>query len=374
MQKPQKPKKREDEIGSKHYNWKDWEKKHNQMTGLSFNRLFDVYQRNENVRVRNSTEIESIQKEIEKVARSNRKQVDALREDYQVMMAYAYVYKLHSISQNPDNDELPLMRKRVKVPKPALSKPNDPDLQELPEDILSYYDERPKSFRFPPVTRKWRPASFSGNAHEIEPSESWINDPYPTFKTEEIAALQEDKRCAKVNEGSNQKVRLPPIGTLTLKLSNWKNFGNQRLHNQNRKLVRNAMSEPPSRWRDRETQVSIAQKNRPKSYVPVTGIACKTQVNTKRFFENEAKKALPKFTATHRRVQESQRILRNISNPMNDIIDSKKTTSAILKDYRRKQNELQVKRGPIKVPQMEQKTDTPKAKMFQNWITGNENQ
>ncbi|CAG2248938.1 unnamed protein product [Mytilus edulis] len=374
MQKPQKPKKREDEIGSKRYNWKDWEKKHNQMTGLSFNRLFDVYQRNENVRVRNSTEIESIQKEIEKVAKTNRKQVDALREDYQVMMAYAYVYKLHSIGQDPDNDELPLMRKRVKVPKPGQSKPKDPDLQELPKDILSYYDERPTSIRFPPVARKWRPASFSGNAHETEPSESGITDPYPTFTPEDIAALQAEKRSTKNNEGSSQHIKLPPIGTLTLKLANWQNFGNQRLHNQNRKPVRNAMSEPPSRWRGREPQVNNAQKNRPKSYVPVTGIACKTQVNTKRFFENEAKKALPKFTATHRRVQESQRILRNISNPMNDVIDSKKTTSAILKDYRIRQNELQVKKGPIKVPQMEQKTDTPKAKMFQNWITGNENQ
>ena len=63
------------------------------------------------------------------------------------------MYKLHSIGQDPDNDELPLIRKRVKPPS-AHQKPKDPDCQLLPNDILEYYDDRPSSFRLPSVAPK----------------------------------------------------------------------------------------------------------------------------------------------------------------------------------------------------------------------------
>ena len=66
------------------------------------------------------------------------------------------------LAKDPDNDELPLIRKRAKPPS-AHQKPKDPDCQLLPNDILEYYDDRPSSFRLPSVAPKWRPMSFAGN-------------------------------------------------------------------------------------------------------------------------------------------------------------------------------------------------------------------
>ena len=252
MQKPQKPKKREDDLGSRRYDWKDWEKGHNYITGYSFNRMYDVYQQNELLRVRNDYNIQSMQEGIDKIQKTNRKQIETLKEDYKVMMAYGYVYKLHSIGQDPDNDELPLIRKRVKPPS-AHQKPKDPDCQLLPNDILEYYDDRPSSFRLPSVAPKWRPMSFAGNP---------------------------------------------------------------------------------------KTNGDVPQLNRPKSYVPEAEFSCITPENTRRFYDKEAKKALEKITPTNRRLHETQKILRNISNPLGSLIDSKKTTSAILKDYRKGQHDV----------------------------------
>jgi hypothetical protein len=115
--------------------------------------MYDVYQQNELLRVRNDYNIQSMQEGIDKIQKTNRKQIETLKEDYKVMMAYGYVYKLHSIGQDPDNDELPLIRKRVKPPS-AHQKPKDPDCQLLPNDILEYYDDRPSSFRLPSVAPK----------------------------------------------------------------------------------------------------------------------------------------------------------------------------------------------------------------------------
>jgi hypothetical protein len=73
MRKPQKPKKREDDLGSRRYDWKDWEKGHNYMTGYSFNRMYDVYQQNELLRVRNDYNIQSMQEDVDKIQKTNRK-------------------------------------------------------------------------------------------------------------------------------------------------------------------------------------------------------------------------------------------------------------------------------------------------------------
>lgn len=378
MQKPQKPKKREDDLGSRRYDWKDWEKRHNYMTGYSFNRMYDVYQQNEQLRVRNNNNIQSMEQDIDKMRKTSRKQIEALKEDYKVMMAYGYVYKLHSIGQDPDNDELPLIRKRVKPP-PAQQKPKDPDFQLLHNDILEYYDDRPSSFRLPSVAPKWRPMSFAGNPKtdgEVrEQVEQWIDDPFPTPTTEELLLYKQkndqNRNTDKKNDSTENGLRLPAIGTLTLKLSNWKTFGIQNVGKVNQgKIRRNAMSEPPSRWRGRETQNKLPQLNRPKSYVPEAEFSCITPANNRRFYDKEAKKALEKLTPTNRRHHETQKILRNISNPLGSLIDSKKTTSAILKDYR-KGRQHEVKKGPIKGLVNSVKTDKPKPQLHQNWVVGN---
>lgn len=377
MQKPQKPKKREDDLGSRRYDWKDWEKRHNYMTGYSFNRMYDVYQQNEQLRVRNNNNIQSMEQDIDKMRKTSRKRIEALKEDYKVMMAYGYVYKLHSIGQDPDNDELPLIRKRVKPP-PAQQKPKDPDFQLLHNDILEYYDDRPSSFRLPSVAPKWRPMSFAGNPKtdgEVrEQVEQWIDDPFPTPTTEELLLYKQkndqNRNTDKKNDSTENGLRLPAIGTLTLKLSNWKTFGIQNVGKVNQgKIRRNAMSEPPSRWRGRETQNKLPQLNRPKSYVPEAEFSCITPANNRRFYDKEAKKALEKLTPTNRRHHETQKILRNISNPLGSLIDSKKTTSAILKDYRKGQHD--VKKGPIKGLVNSVKTDKPKPQLHQNWVVGN---
>ena len=180
----------------------------------------------------------------------------------------------------------------------------------------------------------------------------------------------QNRNTDKKNESTEDGLRLPAIGTLTLKLSNWKTFGIQNVGKVNqRKIRRNAMSEPPTRWRGRDTQNKLAQLNRPKSYVPEAEFSCITPANTRKFYDKEAKKALEKLTPTNRRLHETQKILRNISNPLGSLIDSKKTTSAILKDYRKGQHD--VKKGPIKGLVNNVKTDKPKPQMHQNWVVGN---
>lgn len=329
MQKPQKPKKREDDLGSRRYDWKDWEKGHNYMTGYSFNRMYDVYQQNEQLRVRNDNNIKSMQKGIDKIRKTSRKQIEALKQDYKVMMAYGYVYKLHSIGQDPNNDELPLIGKRVKPP-PAQQKPKDPDCQLLPNDILEYYDVRPSSFRLPSVAPKWRPMSFAGNTktdREVrEQVEQWIDDPFLTPTTEELLLYKQEnnqnRNTDKKNESTEDGLRLPAIGTLASKLSNWKTFGIQNVGKVNQsKIRRNAMSEPPTRWRGRYIHNKLPKLNRPKSYVPEAEFGCITPANSRRFYDKEAKKALEKFTPTNRRLHETQKILRNISNPLGSLID-----------------------------------------------------
>lgn len=373
MQKPQRPKKKEEELGQRRHDWKDWEKNYNQMTGLSCNRMFDVYQKNENVRVRNASEIKSIQKGIEKLDKTNRRQIETLREDYKVMMAYAYVYRLHSVgaAQNPDNDDIPLIRKRMKASPAQNNSKADPDRQILPENILDYYDERPKSFRLPPIERKWRPASFSGNVFEDNQipgvHDFLLNDPYPTLGEEDIEQLQRDRDSL----DNMNKTQLPAVGTMTLKLASWQNYGNQFKPVNKARPQRNAMSEPPSRWRGRERILKSRNSERPKSYMPESSTSvCKTPMTSKKFYDEEAKRVLPKLTASHRRIKESQKLLQ-VPDPFNKVIDSKKTTSAILREYRHIQKKQGVvKKGPVKVPHGEN-VETPAIKMFQNWIVCN---